>query len=316
LFQPMKSRFITLLLLLLTATALAQSPLELQVFRDTNAARKRHGLSALKWNYSAYRAARDYARKMLRQGFFGHVSPDGSTPGQRMLAAGVYQYEVGENLAYYGNYSAKAAAAKVVQDWMNSPHHRENILRPEFNLVGIAIARDKNLTYIVQEFISSPYDLWLWQSKARGRAAVLAIDGKSNESIGIFVNGLFVAAYDPPAWRLTLYPRDGDEIAIALRQGNRYLRECSFTLPDSTCKSSRLRLNAYYEHLAMEICRVRLALPPGEYFLAGGESPRVFEKISGDAVVELPLVEKYLWLGSYKSGVIEYQYRIPLCAAP
>ncbi|HHO57750.1 MAG TPA: CAP domain-containing protein [Oceanithermus profundus] len=130
-----------LALLVLLGAALAQTPLELEAFRLTNEARKAHGLAALAWDDAAYRAARAHALDMLERGFFDHVNPDGLGPADRMWAAGVLEVTVGENLAFYEGYTPEYAAGVVVDDWLRSPPHRRNLLKPEFTHLGLALVQ-------------------------------------------------------------------------------------------------------------------------------------------------------------------------------
>ena len=77
---------------------------------------------------------------MVRRRYFEHVSPDGVTPAQRIVAAG---YAVrpggmtGENIAW--GEGIKGTPAEIVDAWMHSPGHRENILRPAFSEVGMGM---------------------------------------------------------------------------------------------------------------------------------------------------------------------------------
>ena len=72
--------------------------------------------------------------------FFAHKTPDGVDPGRRMEAVGypVSSTATGENLAW--GTGAEATPVRIVKGWMNSPGHRENILRPEFRQVGVGVA--------------------------------------------------------------------------------------------------------------------------------------------------------------------------------
>jgi uncharacterized protein YkwD len=107
-----------------------------------NRERARHGLPRLRQQGSLTRAASTYARLMVAQGFFDHVSPAGSTLAQRIKRTkylrGVRAWSVGENLAW-GAGSA-AAPAQIVTAWMHSAGHRANILRGSFREIGIGIA--------------------------------------------------------------------------------------------------------------------------------------------------------------------------------
>ena len=93
-----------------------------------NEERAKRGLKALKSHPQLEKAAQNYTRAMVRQGFFDHVSPGGSTllsrvrRGTRYLH-GARRYSLGENIAWgSGNY---ATPRETVQGWMESvgpPH--------------------------------------------------------------------------------------------------------------------------------------------------------------------------------------------------
>jgi uncharacterized protein YkwD len=87
------------------------------------------------------RAARRHARDMVRHRYFDHVSPRGSNPLSRALAAGYRGHRrttVGENLL---SWPTRQTAAEVVAKWMASPPHRHNILCRCWHDVGIALVR-------------------------------------------------------------------------------------------------------------------------------------------------------------------------------
>ena len=70
---------------------------------------------------------------MIRRGYFGH-----GAFSRRMSGFHVHAKTVGENLAWgTGPYSA---AKTVVQEWLTSPEHRANLLRPGFTRVGVGAA--------------------------------------------------------------------------------------------------------------------------------------------------------------------------------
>ena len=73
---------------------------------------------------------------MAAQAYFSHTSIDGSSPWDRARRAG-YDWPSAENIAA-GNATADAAMDQL----MNSPGHRANILRREFSAVGIGSACD------------------------------------------------------------------------------------------------------------------------------------------------------------------------------
>ena len=102
------------------------------VFDRINQERRGRGCAALEWSDAAARAAEAHSADMARRGYFSHVSPDGSQPGQRLTAAGATWTAVAENIAFTG-----AGAADAVRLWMGSPGHRDNILDCRYTHTGI-----------------------------------------------------------------------------------------------------------------------------------------------------------------------------------
>jgi uncharacterized protein YkwD len=118
---------------LLTASgALAQtrSTAENSLLRAVNATRTAHGLRPLSLDTTLTHAARAHSLEMLRGGYFAHGDLHG-----RMVAFHVRGPFVGENLAW-GNGSF-ASASTVISEWLRSPEHRANLLRPGFTRIGI-----------------------------------------------------------------------------------------------------------------------------------------------------------------------------------
>lgn len=105
--------------------------------------RERRGLRALTANSQLRKAASKYSRQMVRDGFFDHVSPGGSTLLSRVKRSTSYLrnargYSLGENLAW-GSYDL-ATPRQTVRSWMRSSGHRRNILNRRFRNIGIGIA--------------------------------------------------------------------------------------------------------------------------------------------------------------------------------
>jgi uncharacterized protein YkwD len=78
------------------------------------------------WGHAADMAAHDY---------FEHQDLKGHSPADRVRAVGYKEKLVGENIAY-----GPKSAAEVVQGWLDSPGHCENIMDPRFAEMGIAYA--------------------------------------------------------------------------------------------------------------------------------------------------------------------------------
>lgn len=122
-----------------------------KLYQLTNEQRQNNSLSPLSLNSALTLAAQRKAENMFAENYWSHYSPDGKTPWDFILGAG-YQYEyAGENLAKNFLFSNG-----VVDAWMNSTTHRENILKNEYTEVGYAIVNGilngEQTTIVVQEF--------------------------------------------------------------------------------------------------------------------------------------------------------------------
>lgn len=116
-----------------------------------NAERARHGLRPLREDARLARAARRHARDMAERDYFAHESPEGTGPHARILRAGYERPRLtGENLAR-GEAEAGAPSA-IVEGWMHSPGHRENILRRGFEEIGIGIVVDGGEAFYATTF--------------------------------------------------------------------------------------------------------------------------------------------------------------------
>jgi uncharacterized protein YkwD len=103
------------------------------VFERLNRARVDAGEDPLAWSPALARVAAGHAAEMYLEGYFSHVSEETGTVGDRLEAAGIPFVVAGENLAL------AATTGQVHEGLMESPGHRENILRPEFRRVGVAV---------------------------------------------------------------------------------------------------------------------------------------------------------------------------------
>ena len=105
-----------------------------------NRERADEGLGPLRENALLERAALLHSQDMVERGFFEHDTPEGRTPQDRILATGYVTGRgkaTGENLAWGEGF--RASPNEIVAGWMKSPGHRKNILRPQFDEIGIGI---------------------------------------------------------------------------------------------------------------------------------------------------------------------------------
>lgn len=100
-----------------------------------NVERALHGLSSVSLRADLNILAQNYAIDMVDRYFFSHIDPDGGNPDTRRKELGI-KTNVGENLAHAPSvYFAHQAL-------MRSAIHRENILDPNWDNIGIGIELD------------------------------------------------------------------------------------------------------------------------------------------------------------------------------
>ncbi|HEY7783593.1 MAG TPA: CAP domain-containing protein [Pyrinomonadaceae bacterium] len=128
--------------------------IERRAFELTNEERVKTGLNRLEWDPELCYLARIHSKKMARQGFFSHITPEGQRLKDRALAMGIPRFRViAENIAY--NQGFKDPGAFAVERWMISTGHRANILYSGFQTaaVGVFVAPDGTV-YLTQAFIA------------------------------------------------------------------------------------------------------------------------------------------------------------------
>jgi len=119
-----------------------QDSVESEVVRLVNAERKKMNLGELIPDVQLRSAARQHSHEMLDSSYFSHVSPEPRWPNaeDRVRFAGLTDFVVGENIALNSaDGSPTEVARALVEQWMNSPGHRENILRPTFTHIGVGV---------------------------------------------------------------------------------------------------------------------------------------------------------------------------------
>ncbi len=120
-----------------------------EVLDLVNQARADAGADPLTRNEILEQQATRYACEMLAYEFFDHVNPvTGSTLADRSEEFDYDYWVIGENLA-----AGQRTPEEVVDDWLDSPCHRQNILNPAFTELGIGVRVGGTYDYYwVQEF--------------------------------------------------------------------------------------------------------------------------------------------------------------------
>ncbi|MEU6083511.1 CAP domain-containing protein [Streptomyces sp. NPDC047108] len=112
-----------------------------------NQERSQAGCSPLKTNAKLTAAAQKFTDAMARAGTLSHTGPDGSQVQDRVEREGYAWSAVGENIA-----QGQSSPEEVMNSWMNSQGHRENILNCSFREIGIGIHEGDNGPWWTQDF--------------------------------------------------------------------------------------------------------------------------------------------------------------------
>jgi uncharacterized protein YkwD len=99
-----------------------------------NEARAGAGCDAVTADGGLAGVARGHSEGMRDRDFFGHTDLDGRSPFDRAAQAGVTNARA-ENIA-----RGQRDAAAVVEAWLASPGHRQNILNCSYRTMGLGIA--------------------------------------------------------------------------------------------------------------------------------------------------------------------------------
>ncbi|WP_344104115.1 CAP domain-containing protein [Nocardiopsis rhodophaea] len=105
-----------------------------EVVSLVNAERASAGCGPLRVDDRLTTASQKHSEDMATRDYVAHETPEGKTPKDRAAEAG-YTAWGGENVA--GGYSSAQA---VMEGWMNSKNHRENILNCDFKAIGVGEA--------------------------------------------------------------------------------------------------------------------------------------------------------------------------------
>ncbi len=134
-----------------SAQSATTAEMEALVYERINQIRQEEGLNPLQPNGPLAEVARQYSQRMAEEDFFGHISPAGDSPAQRVSAASISYWIVGENL--FTSTNAPEPAPLAVQGWMDSPGHRENVLRSSFTETGVGVWQRDSTYYFTQLFM-------------------------------------------------------------------------------------------------------------------------------------------------------------------
>jgi len=145
--------------------------IEQYVFEYTNEERRNQGLRELEWDSRLAEIAREHSIDMAENDFYDHINLRGEDPTDRAkrhgyplhkdLGGGYYSEGIAENIATmatgyvedFGNVEndAESIARALVDAWMDSKGHRANILKPDYDRIGVGIAYDGSTYYLATQ---------------------------------------------------------------------------------------------------------------------------------------------------------------------
>ena len=129
---------------------------------EVNEVRKLHGLKPLSWSSTITEIAKKHSQDMNERNYLSHISPEGEDVADRYEQANfVCKKELsngdilkgGENLAEI-SYPDELTGmgSRIVQSWMDSPSHKQNLLFKEYGREGIGVIISGETLYITQNF--------------------------------------------------------------------------------------------------------------------------------------------------------------------
>ncbi len=120
---------------------------ERQLIALANRARTRAGVTALQPDEGLARSARTHSESMAVHGQLSHQFPDEVSLTIRMAGyTTLFLDEAAENVAWGPN------PDQIHESLMHSTQHRENLLRPSYNVVGIGVVRSGGKLYVTEDF--------------------------------------------------------------------------------------------------------------------------------------------------------------------
>jgi uncharacterized protein YkwD len=129
------------------------------LFESANRERAMRGVPQLVWDQSLAASARQHAEAMADRNALSHQFPGEPDLALRAAKAGARFTALAENVAL------APTAPELHSEWMNSPPHRENLLDPNLNSIGIAVVPRGGELFAVQDFARAVADLTIEQQE-------------------------------------------------------------------------------------------------------------------------------------------------------
>lgn len=148
--------------------SLEEATVETSILEEINDVRREHDVAALQENETLSVLAREHAADMAEREFVGHDNPDGDGPSDRVDASPMECERVSENIAQTwwdepieasdGGSTRLTSNAELaewlVEEWLDSPQHRENLLASQWSTTGVGVVVEDSQVFAVQKFCS------------------------------------------------------------------------------------------------------------------------------------------------------------------
>lgn len=133
------------------------------IYSMTNQNREAMGRQPLDRIPKIDQIARSHSEDMAKRNYFEHDTPEGLDPTDRGNAAGYacrkdygshYTWGLAENIFWHSGewYGAERLAEEIMEGWMDSPGHRQNIMNHNYDRIGIGVAIWNGNVYATQNF--------------------------------------------------------------------------------------------------------------------------------------------------------------------
>ncbi|WP_291121330.1 CAP domain-containing protein [Hydrogenophaga sp.] len=99
-------------------------------------------VAPLAWNDALFSAAARHSTDMAVNNYFSHTGLDGRSASQRIAAEGYAWSWVGENIA-----AGQTSVSTVMSGWLASAGHCANLMRAEYQHVGVSCVQRSGTTY-------------------------------------------------------------------------------------------------------------------------------------------------------------------------
>jgi uncharacterized protein YkwD len=117
-----------------------------QLMALANQARSAAGAPPLRWDNALAEAALKHTLRMVAEGPIAHQYPGELNVSERAGLTGAHFDLIEENVA------VASSPMQIHESWMQSKGHRENMLNPEVDSVGIAVVASRGVLYATADY--------------------------------------------------------------------------------------------------------------------------------------------------------------------